>query len=141
VNNGRFSVLSVAYWLAVFSNTGFALLERGPPRKMVWRSGNFEFCSSVFALVNIEVLAALWFTFCILRRDPTRGVQNSVVLRGARLRLLVNFSLDASRSRAILEGFMFIDLGKLLAISQTSGAVDAYLSVLGDTKLLYSITG
>jgi hypothetical protein len=62
---------------------------------MVWRSGILEFCLSEFALVTIEVVAPVRFTFCIVRRGPTLGVRNSIVLRGARRRLAGNSSLGA----------------------------------------------
>jgi hypothetical protein len=50
---------------------GFALVVGDSRSEMVWRSGIFEFCTGRFALVAIEVVAGLRFTFCLVRRGPT----------------------------------------------------------------------
>ena len=105
----------------------------GRRREMVWRSGIFEFCTDGSALGDFEVVAPVRFTFCIVRRGPTSGVQNPVVLRGARRGLFGNSSLDEIRSRAILDGFTFIDFSFRIVVCNAeaaTGCLVVWLSTL-----------
>ena len=99
---------------------------------MVWRSGIFEFCTSGLRSVIIEVVAPCDLRFASCGGVPHRGVRNPIILRGARRRLFGNSRLDAVRSRAILDGFMFIDFSFLIACNAESatGCLMVWLSTL-----------
>jgi hypothetical protein len=94
----------------VLRSTSVSLEVGGFRGEIGWRSGIFEFCLWRSAFVTVEVVAPARFTFCIVRRNFPLGVQNPIVSRGSRWRLFGNSRLDAVRSRAILNGFTFIDV-------------------------------
>jgi hypothetical protein len=108
------------------------MLVRDSWSEMVWRSGIFEFCTRGSAAGKFEVVALVRFTFCIVRRNFSLGVQNPMVLHGTRRRLFGNCSLDAVRWRAILDGFTFIDFSLwMMCIAQLAiGCLMAWLSTL-----------